>query len=357
MRFQDFKGGIHLDSSSLEVKNFGGTLGNSKLSTSFSYNFAPDSLKLPYTISITGERLDFDQLFQYNPPPKTGLTPEQHEAGFNIFEVPFANINFDLQIDHVNYHRVLLDDFSLKGRMQENHFLYLDTLHFAAAGGKVRLNGYFNGSDPKAIYFSPNIQAESIDLDKLLFKFENFGQDHLVSENLHGDLSGNLLGKVHMHADMVPIIDDSELPIEVEVIDGSLNNYAAFQALSDYFADKNLNNVRFDTLRNEFDLKGGMLTIPNMNINTSIGYFELSGQQSMDLNMDYSIRVPVKLVLNAGLQKLFGKKETKKTGQVDEIQYRDMTKRVQFVNLRIEGTPDNYRVTMGAEDQQTGSEQ
>ena len=357
MRFQDFKGEVHLDSSSLEVKNFSGTLGNSKLSTNFSYYFGPDSLALPYTLSITGERLDFDQLFQYNPPPATGLTPEQHEAGFNIFEVPFANINFDMQIDHVNYHRVLLDDFSLKGRMQENHYLYVDTMHFAAAGGKLGLNGYFNGSDPKAIYFSPNIQAQSIDLDKLLFKFENFGQDHLVSENLHGDLSGNLSGKIHMHADMVPIIDDSELHIEVEVLDGSLNNYAAFEALSDYFADKNLNNVRFDTLRNTFDLKGGVLTIPNMNINTSLGYFEISGQQSMDLNMDYYIRVPVKLVVNAGVQKLFGKKETRKADQVDEIQYRDMTRRVRFVNLRIEGTPENYKVTIGAEDQQAGAEE
>ena len=71
------------------------------------------------------------------------------------------------------------------------------------AGGKMNIGGYFNGSNRDKIYFSPNMQLEGIDLDKLLFKFENFGQDYIVSENLHGKITSSInSGKIHMHPDL-----------------------------------------------------------------------------------------------------------------------------------------------------------
>ncbi|MEJ2006095.1 MAG: AsmA-like C-terminal region-containing protein, partial [Cyclobacteriaceae bacterium] len=319
MRFKQFRGEIYYDKSRLEVSDMSGILGNSDFSISMSYNFESGSSAEPHSFTLNSDRLDFDQLFAYNPPPADQqMTPEAHEAGFNIFELPFSNMRFDFNVNHLNYHRILIDDFNIKGRMQEDHFIYLDTMAFKAAGGNIRLKGYFNGSDPKAIYFSPDLHVENVDLDKLMFKFENFGQDHLVSENLHGNLSGTISGRIHMHADMVPIIDDSELHLNFSVINGSLNNYAVFNSLSDYFVDKNLNHVRFDTLTNSLDMKDGKLHIPAMNINSSLGFFEISGTQEIDLSMEYYLRLPVKLVTRAAAHKLFGAKDTDTSGQVDE---------------------------------------
>ncbi|QCK16613.1 AsmA family protein [Mangrovivirga cuniculi] len=310
MRFEKFSGDFFIDSTSIKASNVGGKVGNSNFKIDFKYDLSEDTLNHHHTFKLTAPRLDFDQLFAYNPPPDDQkMTPEDHEAGFNIFEVPFSNMDFSFDIGHLNYHRYLLDDFVLKGRMKENHYIYIDTMSLKAAGGKVDLNGYFNGSDPKAIYFSPKMQVSNVDLDKLLFKFENFGQDHLVSENLHGKLSGTINGKIHMHADMIPIIDDSELHMDLKVVNGSLNHYPAFDALSDYFGDKNLSNVRFDTLQNKLDLNNGYLNIPSMNINSTIGFFEISGKQNMDLEMEYYLRIPLQVVTKAGMQKLFGKKK------------------------------------------------
>jgi AsmA-like C-terminal region len=215
----------------------------------------------------------------------------------------------------------------------------------AAAGGEIGVSGYFNGSDPKKIYFSPVITMNRVDLDKLLFKFENFGQDHLVSENLHGKLNGSMTGKIRMHADMVPIVDDSEIHIDFEVIQGRLENYTALLAVADYFQDKNLNHVRFDTLSNTIDMKNGTLSIPAMTVNSSLGFIQLSGKQDLDMNMEYYVRVPWKLVTKAASQKLFGSGD-KSTGN-DSIQYMDETKRQRFLNLKITGTPDAYKISLG----------
>ena len=140
--------------------------------------------------------------------------------------------NFDIQ--RLNYHRYLIDNFYAKARSQSNHYIFIDTLSLQAAGGKISSKGYFNGSDRNKIYFSPEMLIENIDLDKLLFKFENFGQDHLVSDNLHGKLSGKLTGTIRMHADMVPMIDDSDIQLDVRVVNGRLERYAALDALSDF---------------------------------------------------------------------------------------------------------------------------
>ncbi len=352
MRFEKFSGNFHYEGEQLTIKNITGKLGKTQFTANMNYYLGQDTTiqKKENYFALNASHLNFDELFNYNPPPADYIvTPEDHEAVFNIFDLPFTNMAFNFDIKHLKYHRYEIDDFYLKSRMKRNHYVYIDTMSMGAAGGNIWVSGYFNGSDPDDIYFSPKMTVENVDLDKLLFKFENFGQDHLVSENLSGQLSGNLLGRVHMHADMVPIIDDSDVKLKLEVVNGSLKDYEAFEALSDYFKDKNLKLVLFDTLRNELDLNKGTMTISNMDINSTLGYIEVSGKQDMDLNMEYYIRVPLKLVTKAGMQKLFKKKKGIDPNQIDEIQYKDTNKRTRFINLKITGTPDDYKISMEKE--------
>ncbi|MCW5910846.1 MAG: membrane biogenesis protein [Cyclobacteriaceae bacterium] len=350
MRFEKFKGRIHYEDQHLVVQNLGGKLGKSEFTADLNYYLGPDSVirKRDNHFALRASHLDFDELFSYNPPPATqAAAPQDHESGFNIYDLPFTDMTFDFDVHHLNYHRYLVDNFKARAKTTKNHYIYIDTLSLAAAGGTIGVKGYFNGSDRNRIYFSPEMTVKQVDLDKLLFKFENFGQDHLVSENLHGKLSGKLSGKVHMHADMVPIIDDSELHLDIQVLDGRLERYSALDAMSDFFKDKNLSRVRFDTLQNKFDLVNGVLTVPAMNINSTLGFIEISGKQDLNMNMEYFVRVPLKLVTRVAAQKLFGKDNAPDSLQEDQIQYRDESKRVRFINLKISGTPDDYKIALG----------
>ncbi|MEM6262534.1 MAG: AsmA-like C-terminal region-containing protein [Bacteroidota bacterium] len=347
MRFERFSGKFYMDSTRIRVQDFGGKLGNSEFTSDVLFYRKRKTDHRQNSFSLKSPHLDFDQLFSYIPPEENPeAAAKDHDSAFNIFEVPFSNMKFDIAIDHMNYHRYLLDDFVMAGRMQKDHYVYLDKMGFKTAGGRMDMDGYFNGSDPTSIYFSPNITVQNMDLDKLLFKFDNFGQDQLVSDNLHGKLSGKINGKIKMHTDLVPIIEDSKLTMDISVIDGSLKDFEVFKALSSYFTDKNLSLVRFDTLQNTLTLENGNLVIPAMTLNTSLGYFEISGKQSVDLSMDYAIRIPLKVVAKAGFQKLFGKKNQDTSDQVDEIQYRDESKRTRFLNIKVKGTPEEFDISL-----------
>ena len=118
--------------------------------------------------------------------------------------------------------------------------------------------------------------------------------------------------------------------------------------MSSYFSDKNLNMVRFDTLRNKLSFKNNTLSIPTMNINSSLGFLEISGTQGMDKHMEYYLRIPLKMVTQVAFKKLFGKKQEEvDPDQVDAIEYRNKDKRVRFMNIKITGTPDLYKVSLG----------
>jgi hypothetical protein len=75
---------------------------------------------------------------------------------------------------------------------------------------------------------------------------------------------------------------------------------------------------------------------------------EISGKQDMNLNMDYHIKIPWKMVTDAASSKLFGKKSDEvDPEQIDAIQYADKDKKIRFVNVHITGTPDTYKISLG----------
>ena len=348
LKLKDFKGRLHFEEEQLWVENFSGTLGESDFMVNMDYFFGKDlsMQKRPNFLKLESNALDLDALINYE---TTSKEATNHAEDFNLFAIPFKDMGFSATIKKMNFHTYWLTDFNLEARSTQDHFLHVDTLSFSAADGTLALNGYFNGSDKSHIYFSSNVVANQLDMDKLLLKFENFGQEYLINENLHGKVSGKINSKLLVYPDFTPIMEKSEAQLDLTIYEGSLVNFAPLSVMSRYFKDKNLNLVRFDTLQNQFNLSNGILKIPKMTINSSIGFMELSGTQGLDLNMDYYLRLPISLVTRVGFQSLFGgkNKEDIDPEQEDAIIYADSDKRIGYLNINISGTPDDYKIRLG----------
>jgi hypothetical protein len=62
------------------------------------------------------------------------------------------------------------------------------------------------------------------------------------------------------------------------------------------------------------------------------------------------MRVPLKIITKAGLSKLLGKKtEEIDSEKEDEIATIDPNKKVKFVNIKMSGNADNYKITLEKE--------
>lgn len=348
LKLEAFSGRLHFEKGNVLVQKFGGKMGQSDFELDLAYFSGKDTTQKVREnhLAFRAKALDLDALLNYDP---YTTEPVSHADTFNIFELPFSHMTFMADIERVNYHTYWFEDLRARLRTTPDHYLYVDTLSVRLADGSLAMNGYFNGSDSSNIYFHSTMVADKLDLDRLLVKFDNFGQDVMINENLHGKVSGTIVSKFLVHPDLTPIVEKSEAKMDLVVYDGSLVNFTPLQAMGSYFRDRNLNIVRFDTLQNTFDLRNGVLHIPKMNINSSLGFIEMSGRQSLDLNMDYFIRIPLGLVTQVGFRSLFGGKgrEEVDPDQEDAIVFRDQNRRVRFVNLNISGDPENFRVTLG----------
>ena len=343
LKFDKFNGHVGLKNDLLTIHKFAGYLGENDFKLTGKYYLNNNNTFS--NINFLSQRLNINEIISYNPPITEGKI--DHDAGYNILAEPFPNLNISAKISDLRFNKYHLTNLTANVNVKKNHFVYLNKLQFNAANGLIDMSGYFNGSNPKHIYLNPDIKIQKVNLDEVLFKFDNFGQDVLISENLHGITSGRIKGKIWLHTDFTPSIEDSDLTIDVSIENGRLDNFAPMQAMSTYFGDKNLNRIKFDKLENRLTLKNGKLSIPNMLINSSLGYMEIAGNQDLDLNMDYYLRIPLKLVGKASFNKLFKTKlEEISPEQEDELIIKDPEKRTRFVNVRLLGTPEKYDINL-----------
>lgn len=346
LKLEDFKGHLHVEDDRLTIDGFSGRMGRTDLAGDLRLFLGDSAAKRPWPdrLALRSSFIDLDALMNYSPEKEVN-----HDSVFNIFSLPFPDMELRADIGTLKYHRYELKDFRTVLHLKPDHTLKVDTLSVGIAKGSIGLSGYFTAKDPYDIRFTSTVAARDIDLDALMIKFDNFGQDVLLNKNLHGRVSGTVRSTWPMHADLTPILEKGEAELDIAVVDGSLMRFAPMHVLADFFADKNLDLVRFDTLRNVLKLRNGVLDIPAMNLNSSLGFIELSGRQGLDLTMEYYLRIPWSLVTQAASTKLFGgkRKEEIDPDQVDAIQYRDADRRVRFLNVKVTGTPDDFKVTLG----------
>lgn len=349
IKFEQFKGNVHAEKDVLTLNAISGKIGKSNFLVSGKYHLKKNESykKQGDFLNFQSSYLDFDELLRYQESPTNSEKKVDHDSGFNLFELPFRNIKVNASINHLNYHKYVVKSLQTSMRMKENHTVVFDNLQFNAAGGKVSSKGYLNGSDPKNIYINPSLNIQKVNLDEVLFKFDNFGQDKMVSENVHGLFTGKITGKIALHTDITPKIDESTITMDVAIDNGRLDNFGPMQAMASFFKDKNLTKILFDKLENRLQLQNGKLILPNMLVNSSLGFIELSGSQDMNMNMEYYLRIPLKMVTGVAFQKLFGrKKEAVDVNQEDEIIYKDPNKKVNYLNLKISGTPENFKISV-----------
>jgi hypothetical protein len=347
LKFENFKGRIKVEDEHLVLQYLSGKLGNSQFTTYLNYYFGenPKLKKRDNYLKFSASRLDIDQLTNYSE-PKPGEKVE-HDSVFNIYALPFPNMKFELNIAELNYHKQKFTNIKTNLKTTEDHYLYLEKFGLEIAGGNIKGKAYFDGRNKDKIYLNPEFQFKDIDLSKLMLKFDNFGQDELVSNNLTGRISGKLSGKIRVHTDLVPMLDESLIKLEFAVLNGVILKYAPLLALEDFFKDRNLNRIAFDTLHNSITIDRGSLIIPSMTINSTLGFIIFEGTQDQNMNMNYLVRIPFRMVTQAASQRLFKrKKEDIDPDREDDIIFHDPNRRTNFINVRITGTPEKYEVNI-----------
>jgi hypothetical protein len=361
------RGRLRTDSSGcLYLEDFYCEIGRSDFKADLALNHLLDNQRNRRNIKgkISGKVWDIDELMQFAASSddtasaivqSKNETTDLHTPAFNIFSLPFPVADFHFDIGTFKHQRYKLEN--LKGHIKANreHQLFIDTLYFLAADGAIGIKGYLNGKDKEQLYLAGKIKLKQVDLDKVMLKMDNFGQEYVVNNQLHGRVDAIIDAKVRLYADLTPKLDHTEALITMNIQEGRLENFGPMQAMSAFMGDRNLNNIRFGELENTLEYKNGLLIIPRMKIASTLGYIFVSGRQHLDNTMNYEVQVPMSLIRSAGWNlmrnKLLGSKRKPRQQDLAELdeqiisEQRGLIRR--YMTFNISGTTENFDVSLG----------
>ncbi|HDS08433.1 MAG TPA: hypothetical protein ENO05_12495 [Bacteroides sp.] len=322
---------IRKESHRVTVEDFRGRVGENNLVMRASLEHVTDSLQeMTGNIFLESELLDFNQLMYFNrtkaqgdPEGMTDTVKDSSQSGqplrLDRLQYPQINVVMDLGEIRLADYRIM----GVKGvlRSTKEKILYMDSLVvFPESGGQIALDGQFNVSGPHFYTFSTALDLKKVNLNDLDFEMTWGEESYTLKENFAGLITAKGLAEIFITPDLTFDISTSTAIFDVALTDGALINFTPLQAAAKYLDNKDLNDVRFASLRNRFTLVDSRIMIPLMSVGSTIGQLLIEGEQGLDNSYLYLVRIPTWLVRDAARSMLIQRGRDQDQDQIHEMQ-------------------------------------
>ncbi len=358
--FRNFSADVELVDSLLIVNGFRGTVGENNIDLRASVLHLMDSTKtISGSMDIRSSLLDFDQLLDY--PLLTGTVgdtvslgeeglalPEDSivEAVPGIGDFDFPGLELTMDMEELRYGE--LDFRNLRGKIEvvPEKMVYLD--HFfvqTVSGGSFLVDGTFDVADPEHYTFVSSIEIDTVNVSDFDLQFAMEDSIYSLEDNFNGLLSTDATVEMFINPDFSIDLESTTARFDVVLRDGRVKNFAPLHAIAKYTGNKDLDNVKFGELRNgmSITLAEGVIKIPLMSIESTLGLILIEGEQSLAGDFLYLVRVPTRLIRGTARNMLSGQQRREEEAE-DEIQ---TMKAQKFAVLTVYGKGETVEVKMG----------
>ena len=204
--------------------------------------------------------------------------------------------------------------------------------------GSIEGNAIINQQEDRSFIVDCNSKLQKVDIQNLFYVFNNFSQNVILDKNLKGNLTGTIdfkaLWDEKLNLEGSTITANSDF----EITNGELIGYEPMMGLSRFIAVEELQNIKFQTLKNHIVVDNQKVTIPEMDIRSSAFNIKASGVHNFNNSYDYRIQVELNELLSKKARKK--KKEMNDFGIVED----DGLGRIN-IPIKIVGEGTNYDVS------------
>ena len=304
--FKDFLIEVKREGDLLLIDQFQGSIGENNLSLSASIGNFTDSLveNMYGSLELYSDLLDFNQLLNYQQTKNAEETTRKDSSELReppkLYEVDYPQVDFTINIGEVRYAKHTIYGMNGKLRTSRDKIFYLDQLNISPEGrGTLKFNGQLNISNPEQYILSADLNLKGIDIGDLNLELQSGDTVYTLKENFNGVVDARGLAEIFITPELNVDMPASTAQFKVTVKDGALINFTPLQAAGKFLDNKDLNNVRFDVLRNNFTLMDSRISIPGMIVESTVGQMIILGEQGLDGSYLYLVRVPTKLAREA----------------------------------------------------------
>lgn len=204
-----------------------------------------------------------------------------------------ASVHLDVEADKLIYRRFSATNVH-SSIMLTRSGIQMQDVSLNHADGKLQIQGSIDQSGP-VNRFNIDTRIVNVDLPKLFYAFENFGQDAIAYQNLKGAFNSRtkVSGLLRENGQIVPKSFNGSVSFDIQ--NGALLNFEPMKKVGDFaFPNRDFNNIRFTSLKNTMDIKGNNITIHPMYIESSVLNLYVEGVYGMPTGTDLAIRVPLR---------------------------------------------------------------
>ena len=255
------------------------------------YYFVNDRRNIHADLNLYCDKLNIEDLLKFVVSQSGKSTPT------SIFP---PNITFGarLSVGALSYKKLktgnLTGNFNLKDDVLRGSDILINAL-----GGKISADGVINGKYGNKAKIITTANFQSVDISKLFYEFDEFGQTGIMSTNLKGTADAKVLFSTSLYMDYSLNTESIEAIADLKISNGELNNFKPLQALSRFLDANELQNVKFSTLTNRIEIINKTVIIPSMEINSSALNLAGYGTHSFGNEIDYHVNMLVSDVLRA----------------------------------------------------------
>ena len=223
------------------------------------------------------------------------------DVSFNSPKIRYNNFI----AENVKANILLLPDLYALKNISMNH-----------AGGTLNLQGSVSGLNKASHGLSLNANFKDVNVKKLFYAFENFGQSAILAENLEGNLTARIKadGLLNVEGKVAP--ESLKSIIDFSLKNGALINYEPIKKIQNFvFKNRDFENIKFAELKDRLEINNGEININKMEIQSSVLTLIVQGKYSNKGSTDISIQIPISNLKkrskdfdpeNKGVDKKFG---------------------------------------------------
>ena len=250
------------------------------------------SIYSPY-INLT----KLNSLFQKNETTAKYLSPASsiHNTSFKMDKIiREANFRVNVKADEIVFNKFnatkLVGNFSIKDESWNFHQLSLNH-----SGGNLFISGALTPKNNSVYTSNVDVKMNNVDINKVMYAFEDFGQTGISYNNLKGKLNVQANLKMDIDRNMQKRPETMIGQIDFSLKNGMLLNYEPLKKIqSIIFKKRNFDEIKFAQLTDRLTINNGEITINKMEIQSTAITMYVEGTYSSSGKTDISIQVPLK---------------------------------------------------------------
>ncbi|HXL56953.1 MAG TPA: AsmA-like C-terminal region-containing protein, partial [Chitinophagaceae bacterium] len=205
-----------------------------------------------------------------------------------------GDLQLNIKANHVQLKHFTADNVLAQVLFQENDW-EIQKASLLHAGGSLSVTGKIHEVNDNYHQASAKMKMQNVDVRKVFYGFDNFGQDGITYHNLRGNMNANadLIFGINSNARILP--GSIQGTVDFSIKNGALIKFLPVEKIQNFaFLNRDLSNIAFAELTNKLSIKDNDVQIPRMEIASTAITMYVEGVYGYNKkSTDISMQIPI----------------------------------------------------------------